>query len=121
MTTSIATHTATRVQALDRLAELLDASIQVPGTTFRIGLDPLLGLIPGIGDLLTGIVSMWIVIQAWRVGATFGTVLRMMFNVVVDVVIGIIPLFGDLADFVLRTNRKNVALLVRDLRAQGRL
>ena len=107
------------VDELQQLADTLDTTWRVPGTPLRFGLDAVVGLIPGIGDAITGLVASWIVIQSWRIGVSFATLLRMLVNVVVDVLLGAIPLFGDIIDVFVRTNQKNVQLLRVDLAQQG--
>lgn len=102
----------------DRFSRLMDSSIRLPGG-FRIGLDGLLGLIPGVGDLLTGLLSAWLVIQGHREGAPLRVLVRMVANIVIDAVIGSIPLVGDFFDFFWKANEKNAALL-RAFRGSGR-
>lgn len=97
------------------LAELFDDRFRLPLTSRRFGLDGILGLIPGIGDAVTGVVSLYLAAEAWRLGMPFTGLLRMVFNVVVDVVLGAIPLVGDLFDFAWRANRKNVRLVLEHL------
>mgnify|MGYP003342557717 CR=1 FL=1 len=108
-----------RVAALARLANLLDASFRVPGTHLRFGLDPVLGLIPGLGDLLSGAAATWILIESWRLGARPGTLGKMALNIGLDFLVGAVPLVGDLADFAMKPNQRNIALLIDDL--DGRL
>ena len=96
---------------LDRLAWLLDSSVRVPGTQFRIGLDGLIGLIPGFGDAAGGVVSSYIIAHAARMGAPKSTLIRMAFNVLIESLVGIIPLVGDLFDFAWKANSRNVRLL----------
>ena len=93
------------------LSRILDEAIRIPGTNIRVGLDAVLGLIPGGGDLATGLVSGLIMLQAARAGAPGSVLARMLGNVAVDVVIGSIPLIGDVFDVVWRANTKNVRLL----------
>lgn len=102
-----------------RLAWLLDNSIPVPGTSWRIGLDPLLGMIPGLGDLLGAVLSGWILVEGERMGAGRATMLRMLWNVVVETVLGAIPILGDLFDAGWKANAKNVTLLERHLATPG--
>ena len=97
--------------SLGKLAWLLDASIKVPFTRWRIGLDGLVGLIPGVGDAVAGVASMWIVLAGVRRGAPFTVVLRMLLNVAVETIIGSIPIIGDLFDFVFRANLRNMDLI----------
>ena len=93
------------------LARLLDEAIRIPGTNIRVGLDPLLGLLPGGGDVAGGLLSGLIMLQAARAGAPASVLARMLGNVLLDVVIGAVPLLGDLFDFAWRANTKNVRLL----------
>ena len=101
------------VVRLRRFAELLDDGIPVPLTSFRIGLDPLLGLIPGIGDAAGALLGGWILIEAARIGASRATLLRIAGNIALDATIGAIPVVGDLFDFAWKSNLRNVALLER--------
>lgn len=94
-----------------RLAWLLDDSIRIPGTNLRFGLDPLLGLIPGGGDIAGGMFSGYIILTAWRAGAPAAVILRMGANVMADLVVGTVPVLGDLFDAGFKANRRNAALL----------
>jgi hypothetical protein len=96
-----------------RLAQVWDAALRVPGTPFAIGLDPLLGLVPGVGDALGAGVALWIVLQAARLGASASTLLHMLGNVAIDALIGAVPIAGDVFDFAWKANLRNVALLER--------
>ena len=96
------------------MARLLDSSIALPGG-YRIGLDGLIGLIPGVGDAAAASIATYIVIQAARMGASTTTLIRMMGNVLVELLVGIVPVLGDLFDFVWKANNRNVALLERNL------
>lgn len=107
--------TQRRVKRLRRLARLMDSAIGIPGTRWRFGLDPAVGLVPVIGDLAGLVVAAWIVLQAWRLGAARGTLVRMGLNIVADGLIGSIPLVGDILDAFARMNERNVRLLERDL------
>jgi hypothetical protein len=102
-----------RVDRLRRLGYLLDNSIPVPGTRFRFGLDALVGLIPGVGDLVGGAFALYIVLQAARLGVPKALLLRMGWNLAVDVAVGGIPLLGDLFDAGYKANLRNLALLDR--------
>ena len=93
------------------LARLLDSSLRIPGTSFRIGLDPILGLIPGIGDFAGVLLSTSILFSAARVGVPGATLLRMGVNIGLEAVIGTIPLIGDLFDAGWRANVRNVRLM----------
>jgi len=96
---------------LDLLSHLLDDFIKVPGTPVRFGLDGIVGVIPGIGDLIGGIASCIIIIAAWVRGVSYATVGRMVANLVIEVSIGSIPILGDMFDIAWRANRRNYALL----------
>ena len=98
-------------QRLARLAWLLDNSIVIPGTRFRVGIDAIVGLIPGLGDLLGVLASSYIVREAARLGAPPSVLTRMAFNVAVEGVVGLIPFFGDVFDAVWKANQRNYALL----------
>lgn len=111
--TEIATLDPVRVERLRRLAVLLDDSIPVPGTGFRIGLEAILGLIPGAGDLVGGAFSLYILLEAARMGAPRSLLARMGWNLGVDVLVGLVPLLGDLFDAGFKANMRNLALLDR--------
>lgn len=96
-------------QRIAALAHLLDSSIRLPGG-FRIGLDGLVGLIPGIGDFAGTAVSSYLVVLAARAGVPRSVQLLMIYNIVVEMVVGSVPLIGDLFDFVWKANERNLAL-----------
>jgi hypothetical protein len=100
---------------LDILSHLLDDFIKVPGTSIRFGLDGLMGVVPGIGDILGGVASCIIIIAAWMRGVPYVTVARMVANVGIEVVVGAIPILGDAFDIAWRANRRNYALLTGSL------
>ncbi len=100
---------------LDILSHVLDDFIKIPGTSIRFGLDGIVGLIPGIGDILGGIASCIIIIAAWIRGVPYVTLARMVANVMIEVVVGAIPLLGDAFDIAWRANRRNYALLTGSL------
>jgi hypothetical protein len=102
---------AERIARLETLANLLDTALVVPGTNIRFGLDALVGLIPGIGDVLTTATSLYIVHEAYQLGAPKRLLVRMLGNVAVDGFVGAFPLVGDVFDTFWRANRRNVALL----------
>src|SRR5271167_1245846 len=100
---------------LDLLSHVLDDFIKIPGTSIRFGLDGIVGFIPGIGDLIGGIASCIIIIAAWVRGVSYVTVARMVANVAIEVVVGSIPVLGDMFDIAWRANRRNYALLTGSL------
>ena len=89
----------------------------MPGTRIRFGFDPILGLVPGLGDAVGAVLAAWVLIEAFRMGASRATLLRMAGNVALDAGLGAIPVFGDLFDFAWKANLRNVALLERHLAA----
>jgi hypothetical protein len=89
----------------------------VPGTNIGIGLDPLIGLIPGIGDIVGGVMSSYILLVAVQEGAPTSVLIRMLGNITLDSVVGVVPVLGDLFDFGVKSNRRNVDLLERYLGA----
>jgi hypothetical protein len=100
-----------KLKQLEQLARLLDNSFRIPGTSFQMGLDSLIGLIPGIGDTTGGILSTYIIWQAARMGVPRVVLMRMGVNVILDALLGAIPFFGDIFDIAFKANRKNVQLL----------
>jgi uncharacterized protein DUF4112 len=99
------------VERLRTLARLLDSAIPVPGTKYRFGIDAIIGLVPGIGDAISAMFSMFIVFQAARLGVSRATLMRMLGNVALDTVVGEVPLLGDLFDAGWKSNNRNIALL----------
>src|SRR5258705_13931916 len=102
-----------RLEALRRISELLDSAFVVPGTNYRIGLDPIIGLIPMVGDLASPLFTIGLLWQAYDLGLPKVVQLRMIFNAAIDALIGAIPVAGDLFDFGWKSNQKNFALLER--------
>ena len=112
-TAPLAVDERSRLDRLRRLGYLLDNSIAIPGTGFRVGLEAIIGLVPGLGDLVGGGFSAWIVLQAARLGAPPSLLARMGWNLLVDITVGAIPLLGDLFDAGFKANMRNIALLER--------
>lgn len=112
---------ALRVQRLQALAKLMDEAIRIPLLGTQIGLDALIGLVPGLGDAVTTGIAFWIVNEARLMGVPRWLLARMAWNVGVDFFGGAIPLAGDLFDVYFRCNRRNVDLLTRWLRRKGHL
>ena len=101
------------LEQLKLLARLMDSAFEIPGLRLRFGLDAILGLLPGIGDLASSFVSLYILQEAQRRGVSRVTLARMSFNTLVDLLVGSIPLLGDAFDVVWKSNQKNVALLIQ--------
>lgn len=109
------------LRRLDRFAFLLDAALRIPGTRWRIGLDGLLGFIPGLGDAATGLIALYPIIEAWRLGAPPAVLARMLGNLGLDLAVGTVPLLGDVFDVAFKANRRNVHLLRRHLESAARV
>ncbi len=108
-----------RLVRLRNLARLYDAGIRIPGTRFEFGLDPLVGLIPGLGDAVGAGVATYIVFEAARSGVPWSVLVRMLLNVGIDALIGAFPVVGDLFDAAWKANLKNVGLLEAHLADPG--
>lgn len=105
---------------LDLLVYVLDDWFRLPGTRMRMGLDGLIGIIPGIGDLLTGILSCLLILGAWVRGVPYIALSRMVVNLGIGVVVGAIPFAGDLFDIAWKANQRNYQIMVRHLREPRR-
>jgi hypothetical protein len=104
------------LKRLDRLAVLLDEVVRVPGTPLKVGLDGLLGLVPGVGDGASALIQLYVVVEAARLGVPRPTLGRMVLNVLVDTLVGSIPVLGSVFDFFFKATRRNVDLAVAALR-----
>jgi hypothetical protein len=107
------------LRRVERLAYWLDDRYRLPGTRFRIGLDGLVGLIPGVGDAVTSTLTAYIIYEAWRLGVPTSMLARMLANLGIDTVVGIVPVVGDLLDIGFKANRRNLRLLHRHLSERG--
>jgi hypothetical protein len=96
---------------LRQIARVMDDAVRVPGTDFRIGLDAILGLFPGLGDVAGGLTTAYTIVVAQQMGAPKAVLLRMLWNVLVDTVVGSVPVLGDVFDAAYRANRRNVNLV----------
>ena len=105
-----------RLGALRKVASLLDSAFLVPGTSYRFGLDPIVGLVPLLGDLVSPLFTLGILWQGRDLGIPKVIQLRMIFNVAIDSLLGLVPVVGDLFDFAWKSNNMNLALL--ELHAQ---
>ena len=106
-----------RDSTLHRLEILLDEAFRVPGTQFRFGLDGIIGIVPGLSDVLAGLLSLIIPLAGWVRGLPYVTLVRMGVNLAIGVLVGTIPLLGDAFDIAWKPNRRNYALLRRHLEA----
>ncbi len=106
---------ASRARNIRVLARFLDSAIAIPGTSWRFGFDAVVGLVPVVGDLIGGVLSGYIILEAARADVPILTLARMLANVGVDTLVGSVPALGDLFDAAWKANMKNVALLERHL------
>jgi hypothetical protein len=105
-----------QLAVLRRWATLLDSAFRVPGTSIRFGLDALLGLVPGIGDLAAPAYTAFILVEGLRRRIPVVIQMRMVLNAALDMAIGLVPILGDLADVAWKANLRNLALLERHSR-----
>ncbi len=103
------------LKRLRQISHVLDNAIGIPGSDIRIGLDPILGLLPGGGDVLTGLISVYIVYEGAKMGLPAATLARMGFNIGLDTLSGTVPVLGDLFDVTWKANSQNVALLEKHI------
>lgn len=103
--------TKTSAAAARKLSVLLDDAFRIPGTPIRFGWDSIIGLVPGVGDAATTVLALVPVASAWKLGASRWLLARMLGNVAIDTVIGVIPIVGDAFDLFFRANRRNARLL----------
>ncbi len=96
---------------IEQLADWLDTRFVLPGTNWRFGFDSILGLIPGVGDLATALMGAYIIVRARELGAPAHLQAAMIGNLVIDSLVGAVPLVGDVFDFAFRSNAKNVRML----------
>jgi hypothetical protein len=99
------------IRRLEAIADWLDSKFVIPGTKLRFGLDFFLGILPGVGDGVAAVPAAYLILEAQRLGAPPALLMRMGFNVLLDLAVGAIPLVGDLFDFGFKANRRNIALL----------
>jgi len=104
-----------RLRRARRLARLLDAQFRIPGTRIRFGWDPVIGLIPG-GDLVVGLWGLYLLREAWRLRLPWRYRLAMVANMLLDALVGLVPVLGDAFDVVYRANARNLRLLEKGLR-----
>jgi hypothetical protein len=109
-----------RSSTLRSLEVLLDEAFRIPGTPIRFGLDGIIGLVPGIGDVLAGLLSLVIPLAAWIRGVPYVTLVRMAANLAIGVLVGSVPVVGDIFDIAWKANRRNYLLLMRHLDAPRR-
>jgi len=109
----------TVVARFRQLTWLLDNMVKIPGTKFRFGLDPILGIMPGAGDVVSAGISTWMILDAKRIGIPKHILLAMAANVGIDFLVGLAPVVGDGLDFIVKANARNLKLLEKTLREMG--
>ena len=114
-----ATETGQSVARLEGLARLMDGAFVLPGTNIRLGLDVIIGLVPVAGDVVSGVISSYLIWEARQLGAPKWLIARMMANTLLDTTVGAIPVLGDAFDVMFRANMKNMALLRRHMEKRG--
>lgn len=107
-----------RLAHVERISTLLDSAVRIPGTKWTVGIDPILGIVPGVGDALSLSVSLYLIYQARQLGVPRKTQVRMLATVGIDALVGSVPIVGQLADFAIKANARNVKLLERYLDEQ---
>jgi len=103
---------ADRLRRYSLIVNVLDQLFRVPGTRWRFGLDAIIGLIPGAGDIATATVGAYGLVVAFQCGVPASLQIRMLLNLLVDAAVGAIPLAGDLFDFVFKANVRNERLML---------
>jgi hypothetical protein len=103
------------VSKAEKVSEWLDEIFRIPFTRFRFGLDPIIGLAPGIGDAAGAILSAFIVYSAAKLGVSKTVIVKMYINILIDSIVGSIPGLGDFFDFTWKCNTRNVSLLDESL------
>lgn len=103
------------IERMHAVARLLDDGFEIPVVNIRIGLDPILGILPIAGDGITAVIGLYIVVESARLGVSYTTLARQLLNVAIDLGIGSIPVVGDIFDLAFRSNRRNLNLALADL------
>ncbi|MFP4089574.1 MAG: DUF4112 domain-containing protein [Cyclobacteriaceae bacterium] len=106
-------HNAPDLGWIDQVTNLMDSRFRLPGTNFRFGLDPILGLLPGIGDAVSLAISGVLITYMYRQGASRKALIMMIGNVVLDAIIGSIPILGNIFDFAYKANNRNIRIMKR--------
>ena len=110
---------AARLRRIRRLAWLVDGAFRLPGTRFRFGLNSVIGVVPGAGDAVLGVLSAYIIYEAAQLGVPRHKLAQMAGNVALEVIGGSVPILGDLFDMALKANLRNIRILETHLRSTG--
>jgi hypothetical protein len=103
------------LKRIERFAELTDSRFRVPFTNIHFGIDALIGLIPFFGETIGLILSLYLLVEASKLGVPFSLKIKMLRNIVIDWLVGLIPIFGDIADIAFKANIRNMKLLVEHI------
>lgn len=112
-------HQAT-LKRLERFSRFTDSSIGIPFTKFKFGIEALIGILPGVGDIAGLALSTYVLFEAQRLGVGWGVKLRIIINMLVDFTVGLIPFFGDIFDAFFKANTRNTQLLKRYLHERSK-
>jgi hypothetical protein len=107
----------TRLKRMRQLSRVLDSAFVIPGTKQRMGLDPILGLIPGGGDTVSAALSSYIIIEAALMGLPRSALIRMVINIVIDTIVGSVPILGDIFDVFSKANLRNMQIVENHAKA----
>lgn len=118
-TSSPAADTTDRLARIERVAKLLDSRFRLPVIGVRVGWDSILGLVPGVGDAVTALPAGWMIWHGYAMGARKRVLARMGLNAGIDMLVGGIPLVGDIFDVAFKSHRKNLALLQREMQRKS--
>jgi Domain of unknown function (DUF4112) len=105
---------------VEKLVSLMDGAFRIPGTNIRFGIDPLLGLVPGLGETISYVISGLLLLAMVRQGASWKTAFQMVMNITLDYLVGSVPLAGDLFDVAFKANTRNLQLLKKQPLAKGK-
>ena len=109
-----------KLMRLRQISENLDESFTIPGTNIKFGIDALIGLVPGGGDLIGGLFSLYILRTAIRMKLPKKAILSIFFNIILDTTIGIIPIVGDIFDIFWKSNKRNMRIIEKNLIKQSK-
>ncbi|MFN8294761.1 MAG: DUF4112 domain-containing protein [Chitinophagales bacterium] len=101
-----------QLQRIARLTKLMDSQFRIPGTSITFGIDPIIGLIPGLGDVLDYAISAYLLVAMVQNGASGKSVAKMILNITIDGIVGLIPFFGRFFDIFYKANRRNLILAI---------
>ena len=104
-----------KLTRLRQLSENLDESFTIPGTNIKFGIDALIGLVPGGGDLIGGLFSLYLLRIAIKMKLPKSAILSIMFNIIIDTTIGIVPVIGDIFDILWKSNKRNMRIIEKNL------